>query len=110
MRVLRMHCGKKLTIHLVGANDQVRDGDTVLEDENGTATLASVAGNTAVELGVAKVPVGGDDRLSGALDTANPGRDVQSLACGHGRGRGSNGQGGELHCGRRVELRLESRK
>lgn len=86
-------------LELVGANDDVRDASTVLEDEDGilAAVLAALAGHTAVILAVAKVDGAADSgRLGEGDDAANTGRDVERLGGGKPAGD-EGGDDGGLH-------------
>lgn len=88
-------------LELPGADDDVGDGRTVVEDEHGAVAARvsiGVAGTTAVELLVAKVDGTGDGGGLGERDNrTRAGWDVESLGGREGRQRGEEG-GGVKHC------------
>lgn len=89
------------TLELVGADDDVGEGGTVLKDEDGvvgTSVIVSVAGTTTVKLLVAVVIGAGDDRGFGEGDDAAAARrDVEGLGRAQGRDGGEEDGARSLH-------------
>lgn len=96
-----------LTIDLVRTNNQVGDGNAVLEDEDWGTTFARVAANATVKLCVAKVPVCRDNLAGSSLNIAHSSWDVEGLGRSQARRESGNGQGSEMHAERWIVLRLE---
>jgi hypothetical protein len=86
------------TIDLVGTNNQVRDGYTIVENEDwSTIGILLLAGNATVKLRHAEVPVYRDARVGSALNSAHSGGDGEDLTRSQGRGESGEGQLSELH-------------
>lgn len=89
------------TLQLVGTNDDVGDGSTILKDEDSgsrSSVLVGVASTSTVVL-LVSVILGASDglRLGERDDATNTGWDLQGLGRGHGGQNGSEDGSGELH-------------
>lgn len=96
------------TLQLVGTNDDVGDGGTILEDEDsagGSSVLVRVARTSTIVLLVAEVLGTSDGHWSREGDNATrAGWDVEGLGRGQGSQNGSEDGSGELHFERCVVL------
>lgn len=95
------------TLERVASDDDVAQGSTVLEDEDGvigSGVLVRVAGLSTVELHVGVVVDAGDGAgLWEGCDVAGAGWDVEGLRGDKAGQGGGNGGGLEMH-GERLEV------
>jgi hypothetical protein len=100
---------KNVTVDLVGTDDQVFDGHSIVEDEDWRSLRLVIAGDAAVKLCHAKISVCRDASVGSTLDSADSGRDIENLGRSQGSGESGEREGSELHGGRELGC-LESRE